>query len=119
MHEGETKEDEEDHELPRPRLSMALEEAEDDSFLPDPPRPSLPADDDLTATSIEGARRAVDETVMSRLSRGSIPRTSLGDQFTDVEELGFNEDPLEMDQPLDENEVQPVNADVDIDEYSG
>lgn len=67
--------------IPRPRLSMPLNE-DDDSFHEAPPRLSLAMEDmeDATLHSIEGGRRAVSEDPRPRLS---MARLRLSERFGD------------------------------------
>ncbi|KAL9068192.1 MAG: hypothetical protein Q9157_006582 [Trypethelium eluteriae] len=76
-----------DPDLPAPRLSMPLNELEDDdSFHIDPPQMSsqFEDDDNITAQSFEGPRRAFAEMGNSRLSRGSLGGLRISDQFGDL-----------------------------------
>ncbi|KAL9095813.1 MAG: hypothetical protein Q9165_001810 [Trypethelium subeluteriae] len=76
--------------LPAPRLSMPLNELEDDdSFHIDPPQMSsqFEDDDDITARSFEGPRRAFTEIGNSRLSRGSLGGLRTSDQFGDLKNV--------------------------------
>ena len=90
--------DEEDEENePPPRLSMPLNEQDDDSWHEAPPRLSLPLDGDETQTvrSIEGARRALFDN--RRESGGNLSymdRTAeLLDEMFEGEPDGEEEDP--------------------------
>ncbi|KAH8601953.1 centromere kinetochore component CENP-T-domain-containing protein [Bisporella sp. PMI_857] len=76
--------------LPRPRLSMALDEDsdEDDSLLL-PPRSAGLENDDYTGHSIELPRRAISEQPLGRLSRGSFGSIRLSDQFRDFNDNGL------------------------------
>ncbi|OJD37439.1 histone-fold domain containing protein [Diplodia corticola] len=66
---------------PRPRLSMPLNEYEDDSFHEAPPRLSMALEDvDTTTHSVEGGRRAVSEDLRPRLS---MARLRLSERFGD------------------------------------
>ena len=69
---------------------MPLDELEDDdSFHADPPRISTPFEDDenMTARSFEGPRRALAEMGNSRLSRGSLGSLRVSDQFGDLKSM--------------------------------
>lgn len=75
---------------PAPRLSMPLDELEDDdSFHIDPPTMSIHFEDDenVTARSFEGPRRALAEMGNSRLSRGSLGSIRASDQFGDLKSM--------------------------------
>ena len=75
---------------PAPRLSVPLNELEDDdSFHIDPPTMSaqVEADDNVTAHSFEGPRRALAEMGNSRLSRGSLGSIRASDQFGDLKHV--------------------------------
>ncbi|KAF1992302.1 hypothetical protein K402DRAFT_443119 [Aulographum hederae CBS 113979] len=77
-----------------PRLSMALNELEDeDSFHERPPRLSMPLDfdEELTTKSIETGRRALSEQPKQRLSRNSFESGRLSERFADVNELGIDD----------------------------
>lgn len=78
---------------------MPLDDDEDDSFHLRPPRLSMPLDeleedpDGLTTQSMEAGRRAQLEDARRRLSRASLGR--LSERFADLQELGI--DPGEED----------------------
>jgi histone H3/H4 len=74
---------------PRPRLSMALDEDEDDSLLLPPMRSAdFVEDDNLTQRSVELPRRAAFGQPESRLSRGSFGSIRTSDRMGDINELG-------------------------------
>ncbi|KAB2580471.1 hypothetical protein BFW01_g3515 [Lasiodiplodia theobromae] len=80
--------------LPRPRLSMPINEDEDDSFHEAPPRLSLALEDmDTTAHSLEGGRRAVSEDPRPRLS---MARLRLSERFGDDMDVLSEEGGAEM-----------------------
>lgn len=80
--------------LPRPRLSMPINEDEDDSFHEAPPRLSLALEDmDTTAHSLEGGRRAVSEDPQPRLS---MARLRLSERFGDDMDVLSEEGGAEM-----------------------
>ncbi|KAI9819198.1 MAG: hypothetical protein M1827_007354 [Pycnora praestabilis] len=83
---------EKEPDLPQPRLSLALDEEEDnDSFYIRPPRLSVPLDDDNnTQQSVELPRRAISEQPWGRLSRGSFGSIRTSDRFADLNELGLD-----------------------------
>ncbi|KAI9655841.1 MAG: hypothetical protein M1821_005276 [Bathelium mastoideum] len=76
---------------PAPRLSMPLDVLEDDDSLHgDPPQLSSQFGDDdenITARSFEGPRRALAEMGNSRLSRGSLGSLRVSDQFGDLKNM--------------------------------
>lgn len=83
--------------LPIPRLSMPIDNGEeeedndDDSLHGPPPRFSVPLDDDTYAqTSVEMPRRAISEQPYGRFSRGSFGSVRMSDRFADINELGFD-----------------------------
>jgi histone H3/H4 len=75
---------ERDPDLPKPRLSLPVDEDDDDSFHLPVPRLSVGLDDDMTQGSIEIPRRAYSE--QPRLVGG---RSS--DAFADLEQLGVDD----------------------------
>ena len=76
---------------PRPRLSMPLDEDEDDSLLLPPMRSAdFMEDDDLTQRSVELPRRAVVGQLGGRLSRGSFGSVRTSDQIGNINELGLD-----------------------------
>ena len=82
--------------LPIPRLSMPIdqgddEDNDDDSFHGPPPRFSVPLDDDIyPQASVEMPRRAVGELPYGRFSRGSFGSVGMSDRFVDMDELGLD-----------------------------
>ncbi|POS85811.1 hypothetical protein EPUL_001063 [Erysiphe pulchra] len=86
-------EEEDESDLIRPRLSIALKpDDEDDSFLLPPESTSL-EDENITVKSIELARRAIDEQPYSRLSRGSFGSIRMSNNvFSNLNEEGMNDD---------------------------
>ena len=88
--------DELNEDIPKPRLSLPLDE-EDDSFHA-PPRPSLPLEDDTnTQMSIEAPRRAVPKDDLTRLSRTSM---RISDRFGDIE--GLEDEEFRIEVPFDQ-----------------
>jgi histone H3/H4 len=76
---------------PRPRLSMPLDEDEDDSLLLPPMRSAdFVEDDNLTQRSVELPRRAVVGQLGGRLSRGSFGSIRTSDRIGDINELGLD-----------------------------
>jgi len=76
---------------PRPRLSMPLDEDEDDSLLLPPMRSAdFVEDDNLTQRSVELPRRAVVGQLGGRLSRGSFGSIRTSDQAGNINELGLD-----------------------------
>ncbi|KAI9700914.1 MAG: hypothetical protein M1820_006675 [Bogoriella megaspora] len=72
--------------VPAPRLSMPMDELEDDSFHMDPPQQSALLEDDENATSqsFEGPRRALPP----QLSRGSLGSIRESARFGDLKDIG-------------------------------
>lgn len=85
-------EDFDEEALPRPRLSMALDDYdEDDSLLlPPPPKSAGLEDDNYTARSIEVPRRAASEQVGGRYSRGSFGDIGSDDRLQAFGGFDFN-----------------------------
>ncbi|KAI9703268.1 MAG: hypothetical protein M1836_007834 [Candelina mexicana] len=83
-----------DIELPRPRLSMRIDEEgdEDEGFYMAPPKLSisLEDDDDHTQGSVELPRRAVSERPYGKPSRTSFESLRSSDRFADLNELGLD-----------------------------
>jgi histone H3/H4 len=76
---------------PRPRLSMALGDEEDDTLLLPPHSDALLDDDNMTMRSVELPRRAVSEQPGGRLSRGSFDSIRTSDRFDQtMQELGMD-----------------------------
>ncbi|KAH8703830.1 centromere kinetochore component CENP-T-domain-containing protein [Talaromyces proteolyticus] len=96
--------------LPRPRLSLPIDESgisEDSSLDMAPPRPSLPFDDDdgdITYTSVEYPRRAISEKDRARMSFGN---GRLSENFEDLTRLDAFSEPgdLTMLQPGNDEDV--------------
>jgi len=78
---------ERDPDLPRPRLSMPIDDDDDDSFQLAPPRLSEPLWEDNTQRSIEVPRRAISEQPANRIGRESFGVLRLSDRFADINEL--------------------------------
>ena len=79
---------ERDPDLPRPRLSMPIDDDDDDdSFHLAPPRLSEPLGDDYTQRSVEAPRRAISEQPANRIGRESFGILRLSDRFADINEL--------------------------------
>jgi histone H3/H4 len=77
--------------VPRPRLSIPLDEDEDDSVLLPPMRSAdFVEDDNLTQRSVELPRRAVVGQLGGRLSRGSFGSVRTSDQVGNINELGLD-----------------------------
>ncbi|KAG9243565.1 centromere kinetochore component CENP-T-domain-containing protein [Calycina marina] len=72
----------------RPRLSMPLEDSDEDDSLLLPPRSAGVENEDYTGYSIEIPRRAVSEQAPGRYSRGSFGSVRLSDQFANLNEAG-------------------------------
>lgn len=85
-------EDFDEEPLPRPRMSMALDDYdEDDSLiLPPPPNSAGLEDDNYTARSIEVPRRAVSEQTGGRYSRGSFGDIGSDDRLQAFGGFDFN-----------------------------
>lgn len=76
---------------PRPRLSMPLDEDEDDSLLLPPMRSAgLVEDDNLTQRSVELPRRVSLGYMAPRRSLGSFGSVRTSDRIGDVNELGLD-----------------------------
>jgi hypothetical protein len=106
--------DDDEEELPRPRLSLPLgeEDDEDDSLL-EPPRSSGLEDENITVRSVELARRAALERGPGRLSRGSFGSVGMNDQFADLNESGLGggfDSSLNVGGPYLDDEVLDVDA---------
>ena len=71
-------------ELAPPRLSMALDNDEDDSLLL-PPQSAGLEDDNFTVQSVEMGRRAISEQPGGRFSRGSFGSIRMSDQFGNLD----------------------------------
>lgn len=105
---------ERDPDLPRPRLSMPIEDDDDDddNFHLDPPQLSEPLEDDnLTQRSVEAPRRAISEQPGRRFARESFGVLRMSDRFADLNELDL--DP-EFQAGSDDNIPRP---DFDENEY--
>lgn len=95
LEENEIEELDEEPDMPRPRLSLPMEDMgsrqEDDDGSPDmpPPRLSLLADeeDDTTQRSIEMPRRERPARDLARLSRRSFVSTRFSDHFGDLSRM--------------------------------
>jgi len=83
---------ERDADLPRPRLSIPIDDdEEDDSFHLAPPRLSEPLEDDnRTQRSVEVARRAISEQPGNRFARESFGIIRMSDRFADLHELDLD-----------------------------
>ena len=95
-----------DVELERPRLSLALEydDDEDDSLLL-PPRSAGLEDENFTVQSVELLRRAISEQPPGRLSRGSFGSIRMSDHFADLNEVGgVFESSFAMGGPFDDED---------------
>ncbi len=81
----------EDEQEPRPRLSMPLDEDEDDSLLLPPLRSDgIIEDENLTQRSVEFPRRAVSLQPGGRLSRESFGSIRTSDRFRQPNEFGMD-----------------------------
>jgi hypothetical protein len=77
-------------ELPAPRLSLPLDDDDDDSFQLHPPQLSTPFEEEnYTQQSVELPRRVNPEQNRNRLSRGSFGSIRASDRFADINELGL------------------------------
>ena len=114
---GSTQDDafDDSQDLPQPRFSIAIDDVtgEDDSFNERPPRLSMPLEDgDQTGRSVEVARRAANDPVLGRLSRGSFGSIRASDQFGNTSELGYND----ASKTRTDNSIVPPAPDEDADE---
>ncbi|TKA71123.1 hypothetical protein B0A49_03122 [Cryomyces minteri] len=106
---------EDEPDIPVPRLSIPLndQDEDDDSFYEQPPRMSTRLDDDeQTGRSFEAPRRALPG--QSRLSRGSYGSVRLSDRFADLNDLGVDamSDAEDTARPyLDEEDDLPYDDD--------
>ena len=76
-------------ELERPRLSMPIEDSDEDDSLLLPPQSAGLENEEFTGHSIELPRRAISEQPLGRLSRGSFGSIRMSDQFGDLNEIGL------------------------------
>ena len=93
-----------DADLQRPRLSIPIDEEEEDSFQA-PPR--LSAIDDDTYQSVEGPRRALTDQSLTRFSRSA----RVSDRFADLEALGVDDD---GDALMNEEAPMPGDGEDDV-----
>jgi histone H3/H4 len=105
---------------PRPRLSMPLDEDEDDSLLLPPMRSAdFVEDDNLTQQSLELPRRAVVGQLGGRLSRGSFGSVRTSDQIGNINELGLEALPADGNDSTfirqgDFDDIEPTNVEEDV-----
>jgi len=105
---------------PRPRLSMPLDEDEDDSLLLPPMRSAdFVEDDNLTQRSVELPRRAVVGQLDGRLSRGSLGSVRTSDQIGNINELVFDALPADGSDSTfirqgDFDDIEATNVEEDV-----
>jgi hypothetical protein len=107
----------------KPRFSLNFEsrgeDDEDDSFHMQPPRLSLPLDDnDHTGRSLELGRRLISENPSGRLSTGSLGTLRMSDRFSDTTELQLE---TIAEAPADDGTLryQMDNSDDDLGDLDG
>ena len=114
-----------DHvDLPKPRLSLNLEDKEEedddeDSFHMPRPRLSLPLhDSDHSERSIELGRRAISEQPSRTLSRGSLGNLIMSDHFGDTTQLTFD---AIAETPADDSTLrrQVDNSEANVEDSTG
>ena len=106
---------EDDLEMQQPSFSFAIEDQadEDHSSQLVPPRLSMPLEaGEQTGISIEIGRRALDDQLLGRLSRGSFGTVRGSDRCDDLSALGLND----VSQPPLEDSVLRTAPDADEDD---